>query len=340
MLNHELNRIIKLIEDADNSLYKWHLQEYDSNGDKAGLEFITQQIGSIYLSVERLTYINNFKRWGYDDDSSEFRESEHIYGTLTVDAPGVPSWRQNTLSMFGTDREIKYFFLEIYRIDDGESGDNWNRARPLNKELRNSKKENCYMTGLIGRKEDGDLDVDPHDAEDSLFLSVYLNEERFNKIVQHVKDGTKVRHIRLGHVDGFYNVWTPSIHLESIKILSDDTSFLEKEEQHLQQVDIPKKSDITPPRLGKVYGFDMMFEIISNIPIHNDKENEDEDEDVYKDDNDTGNLIKSESSADVVSSQISQISDAGLKLSKISLDALLIPLWIIAITLLLILIYK
>lgn len=331
MSNHDLNRTIKLIEDADNSLYTWYLQEYDSNGDKAGLEFITQQIGSIYLNVERLTYINGFNRSGYDDDSSEFRESEHVSGTLTPDDPNVPSWRQNTFSMFGTDREIKHFNLEIRRTDDGESGDSQNRFRPLSKGLLNSKQESCYILGFVGYKEDGDIDVKAHEAEDSLYLTVYLNEERFNKIVQHVKDGTKVRHIGLGHVNGFYNVWTPSIHLESMKILSDDSSGYGKDELYVQQIDMPKKSGITPPRLGKVYGFSMVFDIESNLPINDDKENEGED--VYEDDYELDSPDKLESSTDV-------ISDLGLKLSKLSLNALRLPLWVIAITLLLILIYK
>jgi hypothetical protein len=336
MSHHELNRTIKLIEDADNPLYKWYLQEYDSNGDKVGLEFITQQIGTIRLHIEKLTYIDSFKRSGYDVKSSEFSESEHIYGKLTPNDPYVPSWRQNTFSMFGTDREIKHFGIEIYRTDDGQLGDT--RSRLAGKKgLIDSKKEGCNLLGFIGSKEDGDLDIEPHEAEDSLYISVYLNEERFNKIVQHIKDGIRVRHISIEHTDGFYNAWTPSIHLEDIKVLSGNTTF-EKDEPYIQQVETTKKCDITPPRVGKVYGFDMVFEIESNILVNDDKENEDED--VYKDDYEIDNPVKLESSTDVISSQLSQISDLGLKLSKFSLDALRLPLWIIAITLLLILIYK
>lgn len=333
MLNYELNRTIKLIEDADSSLYSWCLQEYDSNGDKVGSEFITQQIGSIYLNVERLTYINGFERSGYGDDSSGFNESELISGTLlTWYDHSVPSWKQNTntFSMFGTDREIKHFGLEIHRTDDGKRGKFFNN--------QDSTQEGCYMTGFIGHKEDGDLDIEPHEAEDKLYLTVYLNEERFNKIVQHIKDGTKVRVITLGHVDGFYNVWTPSIHLKSIKILSDENSGYGKDEQYIQQIDTPKKSDITPPRLGKVYGFNMVFNIESNILVNDDKENEDED--FYEDDYEIDNPVKLESSTDVISSQLSQISDLGLKVSQLSLNAIRLPLWIITITLLLILIYK
>jgi len=288
MSKYELNRTIKLNNDSKySSLYNWSLQEYDSNGDKVGLEFITQQIGSIYLNVEKLTYIDSFKRSGYDVKSSEFSESEHIYGELTPNDPYVPSWRQNTFSMFGTDREIKHFGITIYRTDDGQLGDT--RSRLAGKKgLIDSKKEGCDLVSFIGSKEDGDLDIEPHEAEDSLYISVYLNEERFNKIVQHIKDGIRVRHISIAHADGFYNAWTPSIHLEDIKVLSDSTTF-EKDAPYIQQVETAKKCDITPPRVGEVYGFDMVFEIESNILVNDDKENEDED--VYKDDYEIDSLL-------------------------------------------------
>ena len=337
MSNHELNRTIKLNENADNSLYSWHLQEYDSEGNKVGYEFIPMQTGSIYLDVEKLSYRNHFRKdWGDESESSEFSESEHIHGELKTQKKGLFWWRTtNTFSMFGTDREIKYFNIEIHKTDDGQKGDTASMLRTF--ETIDSKKEGCYLTGYVGRKDDGDIDAEPSDAEDSLYISVYLNEERFNKIVQHIKDGIRVRHISIAHADGFYNAWTPSIHLEDIKVLSDSTTF-EKDAPYIQQVETAKKCDITPPRVGKVYGFDMVFEVESNILVNDDKENEDED--VYKDDYEIDIPVKLESSTDVISSQLSQISDLGLKLSKFSLDALRLPLWIIAITLLLILIYK
>jgi len=337
MSNHELNRTIKLNKNADNSLYSWHLQEYDSEGNKVGYEFIPMQTGSIYLDVEKLTYLDSFKRSGYDVKSSEFSESEHIYGELTPNDPYVPSWRQNTFSMFGTDREIKHFGITIYRTDDGQLGDT--RSRLAGKKgLIDSKKEGCDLVSFIGSKEDGDLDIEPHEAEDSLYISVYLNEERFNKIVQYIKDGVNANYISIGHAEGFYNQWTPSINLGDIKVLSDYCAGFGKDEPYVQQVETAKECDITPPRTGRLFDFIIDFKVESNIFIDDDKENEDED--VYKDDYEIDNPVKLESSTDVISSQLSQISDLGLKLSKFSLDALRLPLWIIAITLLLILIYK
>lgn len=236
--------------------------------------------------------------------------------------------------MFGTDREIKDFGIEIYKTDNGDTG----KKLSWRERIVDSKKENCYLSGYIGWQQDEELDVTSHEAEDSLYIIVILKEERFNKIVQYIKDGVDARYISIGHADGFYNQWTPSIHLGSIKVLSDDRTGFGENETYVQQVEAAKGCDITPPRIGRLVDFNIDFNIESNIFIDDDKENEDDD--VYEDDYEIDNPIKLESSTDVISSQLSQMSDLGLKLSKFSLDALRLPLWIIAITLLLILIYK
>ena len=348
MSKYELNRTIKLNNDSEySSLYSWSLEEYDPEGNKVEEAFIPMQIGSIYLDVEKLSYRNNFQRLGVKSESSDFIESEHIHGKLkTQEDSSQPFWRQttNTFSMFGTDREIKDFSIEIYKTDNGDTG----KKLSFRDNVVDSKKENCYLSGYVGWQQDEELDVTAHEAEDSLYIIVILKEERFNKIVQYIKDGVDARYISIGHADGFYNQWTPSIHLGSIKVLSNDRTGFGKNETYVQQVETAKGCDITPPRIDRLFDFNINFNIESNKFIDNDKENEDKDvykedvykEDVYKDDYEIDNLIKLESSTDVISSQLSQISDFGLKLSKFSLNAIRLPLWIIAITLLLILIYK
>jgi len=335
-MNHELNRTIKLNDDSKyTSLYSWSLEEYDFEGNKVEEGFIPMQIGSIYLNVEKLAYRNNFEGLEDGPESSKFNESEHIHGELKTLEDSSPLFNNNTntFSMFGTDREIKHFGIEIYKTDNGERGKGFSRSgRTID-----SKKENYFLTGHIGWQEDGDLDIPPHAAEDSLYIVVILKEERFNKIKQYIKDGFNPRYISIRHADGFYNQWTPSLHLGSIKILSDDCAF-GKDEPYVQQVEMTKECNITPPRIGKLYDFNIHFCIESNISVDDNNENEYEDD--YKNDYETDGPVELESSTDVISSQLSQISDLGLKLSKSSLAALRLPLWTIAITLLLILIYK
>ena len=318
MTRYELNRTIKLNNESEySSLYSWSLEEYDSEGKKVTEAFIPMQIGSIYLDVENLTYHDNFEGSGYEPKSSEVIESEHISGKLkTQEDSRTPVYTGNRFSMFGTDREIKEFGIEIYKVDNSDRTE-----------------ENFHVSGYIGWKEDGDLDVPAHDAEDALYIIVVLKEEKFNKIVQHIKDGINAKYVRIGNAEGFYNRWTPSIHLEDIKILTDAKDYGD-DESYIQQVEIAEECDITPPRLGKLKKFNIGFWIGSSISFDNNNENDDED--YYKDDFETDNLDEQESSSDVISSQLSQISDLG----KFSLGTLRLPLWIIAITLLLILIYK
>jgi hypothetical protein len=335
-MNHELNRTIKLNDDSEFSpLYSWSLEEFDSEDNKVEEGFIPMQIGSVYLSVERLVYYNSIEGSKYGQESSGFQESEHIQGELKTlkQHSQLRQPTSNTFSMFGTDREIKDFAISIYKTDNGDTG----KGMSFSGKKIDSKKENAYFSASIGWQDDEDLDLPAHSAEDSLFINVFLKEEKFNKILKYINDGVNAKFMRIGHTDGFYNKWTPSIHLEDIKILSDDKSF-EKDEPYLQQVEIPKECDITPPRLGRLYDFNIHFSIESNISVDDNNENEDEDD--YKDDYETDNPVELESSTDVISYQLSQISDLGLKLSKSSLVALRLPLWIIAITLLLILVFK
>ena len=153
-----------------------------------------------------------------------------------------------------------------------------------------------------------------------------MKSERFNKIVQNLKDGIKPYYLRIGAVEGFYHRWTPSIHVGDIKILIDEKeNYGDEDAPYLQNIEIPEGCDITPPRVGKIRDFNIGFS--AGIDSSTDKNSENEDEDYFEED------YEKELLTDVISSKSSQVSE----LSKNSLDAIRVPLWIIAITLLLIL---
>ena len=320
MIERDLNRTIKLNNDSEyESLYSWSLEEYDSEGNKVTESFIPMQIGSIYLEVEKLTYLNNFQGSGYEPKSSKITESEFISGTLKTQADRRKDISTtNTFSMFGTNREIKTFGIEIYKVDSDFRAE-----------------ESFNLTGWIGYETEADIDLPAQKIEDSIYITVVLNEERFNKIVQNIKDGIHPNQVKIGHAEGFYNRWTPSIHLSDIKILTDEKErYGDENTPYAQHIEIPKDCDITPPRIGKLKDFNIGFLIESNESV--DENSETEDEDYYEDDDELDNANEQESSTDTISSQLSQISDLG----NLALRALKFPLWIIAVTLLLILIFK
>jgi len=320
MIERDLNRTIKLNNDSEyESLYSWSLEEYDSEGKKVTEAFIPMQIGSIYLDVEKLIYLNNFQGSGYEPKSSKITESEFISGTLKTQADRRKDIStSNTFSMFGTNREIKTFGIEIYKVDNDYRSE-----------------ESFNLTGWIGFETEADMDLPAQEIEDAIYITVVLNEERFNKIVQNIKDGIHPNQVKINHAEGFYNSWTPSIHLRDIKILTDEKErYGDENTPYAQQIEIPEDCDITPPRIGKLRDFNIGFLIESNESV--DENSETEDEDYYEDDDELDNANEQESSTDIISSQLSQISDLG----NLALRALKLPLWIIAITLLLILIFK
>mgnify|MGYP000017513790 CR=1 FL=1 len=277
MLENKLNRTIKLNNDSEySSLYSWSLEEYDSEGKKVTEAFIPMQIGTIYLDVGELEYRHNFQGSGYEPNNPKITDSEFISGTLKTQEYSQVPWQntKNTFSMFGTNREIKTFNIIIHKVD--------NDSR---------KEESFNMSGHIGYEAEADLDVPAQKAEDALFIIVVLGEEKFNKIVQNIKDGLHPNYVSIGHAEGLYNRWTPSIHLEDIKILTDEKDFT-ADRSFIQQVEIPEDCDIKPPRLGKLTEFNIGFLMESTA----DNKNENKDNNYYDDDYGSDNPNTQESS--------------------------------------------
>mgnify|MGYP003978994949 FL=1 len=317
-MKRDLNRILKLNNDSEHkSLYDWSLEEYDSEGDKVTSSFIPMQTGSIILGVEKLEYRHNFEGLGWEPDTAGISESEFITGTLKTKADAREDISTtNSFSMFGTDRKIKTVGIEIHKVDNDYRTE-----------------ESFNLSGHIGYETEADMDLPAQKAEDALIISVVLNEERFNKIVQYIKDGIYPSYVTIGDAEGIYNQWSPSIHLGDIKILTDEMDYT-KDNSFQQQLEIPKDCDIKPPRLGKLNEFDFGFLISSAKSV--DKDNENEDEDYFEDDYESDISDEKESPIDVISSQLSEMSNFSMQAFKY----LKTPLWIIAITLLLILFYK
>ena len=319
-MERDLNRTIKLNNDSEHkSLYSWSLEEYDSDGKKVTESFIPMQTGSIYLDVEKLEYRHNFQGSGYDPKSTEITESEFISGTLKTSEDGrMPFPTTNRFSMFGTDREVKTFGIEIYKVDNDFRVE-----------------ESFNLTGWLGYETKGDMDLPAQKAEDALYITVVLNDEKFNKIVQNIKDGIHPNYVSIGHAEGFYNRWTPSIHLGDIKILTDEKQrYGDEKTPYSQQIEMPEDCDINPPRIGKLRDFNIGFLIENNESA--DKDNEYEDEDYFEDDYESDISDEKESPIDVISAQLSEISNFNMQAFKY----LKTPLWIIAVTLLFILFYK
>jgi len=164
--------------------------------------------------------------------------------------------------MFGTDRRLKNFTICIHH----------NQSQSI-KELfelgiiskYNKEDEWCELSAMLETEFCDDEFNRSTKFPDDITVYVFINEERFNKILSLI-ESKQVEQImlRLYSVDGFYSEWLPSpTYLDRIKILT---------KEHILEANDNNKVDIL--RVGSVGGFDIMFEskidLQKNIGVRQD----------------------------------------------------------------------
>lgn len=143
--------------------------------------------------------------------------------------PGHPReegnfWRQTTFSMFGTDRAIKRFILEILPISD-----------PI-------EHERCTAWGCPSYTTD--IDFRNETEDDVIVFSLFVRQETFARYVAKVSRGLVDEiFLSVGAVEGFYSEWSPSISTRTVKVLT-------AHKEH--KLTLPPDHQIEPPRLGRV----------------------------------------------------------------------------------------
>jgi hypothetical protein len=138
-------------------------------------------------------------------------------------------FRETTFSMFGTDRIIKNFQLEIHPIADP------------------AKQESCSASGWISYTiEAADAaDFRKETTDDCVYFLLFVKPETFARY------GAKIAHglvdemiLRVQLVDGFYSEWSPSIFTRKVKVLTTG-------DQH--KVILPPDLSFEPRRLGQIH---------------------------------------------------------------------------------------
>lgn len=134
-------------------------------------------------------------------------------------------WRQTTYSMFGTKRVIKDFQLNIYQLDDP------------------AKDEGCSAWGCPSYTSEG-ADFIDETSDDCLVFNIAVKPEAFARYVEQIDHGLVDEIIlSVGHVEGFYADWSPSIATRKVKVLT-------RYRDH--KVTLPPGHEAEPPRLGPV----------------------------------------------------------------------------------------
>jgi hypothetical protein len=126
--------------------------------------------------------------------------------------------------MFGTDRIIKDFVLDIHAISNPEE------------------QETCKAWGIVSYTSESDFREETQD--DILGFNLFVKPDRLARYAELIRSGNVNDIIfRAGRVFGFYSGWSPSISTHSVKVLTAHTE---------QAIDNPAGLEIEPPRLGEV----------------------------------------------------------------------------------------
>ena len=132
-MDYHLERKIRLCEDSENkSLYPWSLQEFNKKGEKVGNDQIPWR-WSLYFTASELNHSRSIDFDKSNDsegeeDNKPVEESEIISAILHPGRCNDGKWLENdtSYSMLGTDRRVKEFGLQIYKLEEGDDNERCN----------------------------------------------------------------------------------------------------------------------------------------------------------------------------------------------------------------------
>jgi hypothetical protein len=228
------------------SLYKWCLNEYDSNDKKVDGDYIPWA-WSCYFTSDQLRVVRNIELNRYDEEyeladkpRSEYKAT--IFADLRSGRPDKTSfWDRVSYSMFGTNRVIEKFHLSIHKAID------------------QSELQGCRVYGIPSY--DSEDDEFRKTTEDDFFgIDLYIKEDEFNEILEAIESKkASSALIRISGVSGFYSYWSPTINTSHIKIL---TSY--------HTVENEEGSPISPTHVATVDEFSMS---LSTSEANQDEDN-------------------------------------------------------------------
>jgi hypothetical protein len=229
-VDFNLDRRLRLHTDPEyKNLYSWAINEIDAQGKRIGRDQIPWP-WTLYFTATSCVLGDSF------DIESQSKEEEATAPPKITQRqiirlqlrPGRPSddGDETSFSMFGTDRTIKSFQLEIHPIVDPAA-----------------RQESCQAWGSVSWTDKDEIDS-IGTTDDCVVFYLFVTLDTFARY------GAKVAHglvdeilLRVGSVAGFYSEWSPSISTNEVKVLTAG-------KEH--EVTLPTGLDFKPPRLGEV----------------------------------------------------------------------------------------
>jgi hypothetical protein len=231
-VDFHLERGLRLqTEPEHKNLYKWTINEIDAEGQQIGIDQIPWRWTLRFTATSCVLGDNIDVKSQYQIrenglEVSEIKQRQVIRVQLR---PGSPQdegnyHRQTAFSMFGTDRTIKRFSLDIHPITDP------------------AEQESCSAWGSVSYTTE--IDFRNEKTDDCIIFYLYVKPETFARYAAKVAHGLLDEMIlSVGSVDGFYSQWSPSISTNDVKVLTGGSE---------HKIILPPDNQVEPPRLGHV----------------------------------------------------------------------------------------
>jgi hypothetical protein len=218
-------------EPEHKNLYSWAINEIDAQGRQIGHDQILWP-WRLYFTATSCALRDNIemnRRLQMEETTPapyDVVQSQVITMQLK---PGRPrhgrSFQETTFSMFGTDRVIKSFQVDIHPIADP------------------NEQEQCRAWGSVSNTTE--IDFRDETFEDCITFSLYVRPETFGRYAAKIAYGLLNDIVlSVGLVDGFYSEWSPSISTDNVKVLTGH--------RDEQKIALPPGGQFEPPRLGRV----------------------------------------------------------------------------------------
>jgi hypothetical protein len=232
-VDFHLERGLRLnTEPEHKSLYKWAINEIDAQGQQIGRDQIPWEWSFNFTatSCELCDGIDISSKFQVVKETTpappEIVQRQVIRVQLR---PGRPLddddyFRETTFSMFGTDRAIKSFQLDIHPIADP------------------AEQESCRAWGSVSYT--AEVDFTNETTDDCIVFYLFVKPETFARYGAKIAHGLVTEMIlRVGSVDGFYSEWSPEVSTDYVKVLT-------RGSEH--KITLPPGHQVEPPRLGYV----------------------------------------------------------------------------------------
>jgi hypothetical protein len=231
-MDFHLERGLRLHADPEyKNLYEWAINEIDGNGQKVGGDQIpwawTLNFTATSCTLgDGIEIKSPFQAQETSSTPPEVTQHQVIRAQLR---PGRARddgeyFRETTFSMFGTDRHIKTFQLDIRPIVDP------------------AEREQCRIWGSVAYT--FEIDFRNETSDDCIVFSLFVKPETFARYAAKIAFGSADEMVlSVKSVDGFYSDWSPSISTDNVKVLTGGSE---------QKITLPTDLKFKPPRLGRV----------------------------------------------------------------------------------------